>query len=40
MGRKDCSRINFLKSHIKGALYLDLDNLRDKTTELPFMMPD
>ena len=41
MGRQagDCHRINFTKSHIKGALFLDLDNFRDHTTDLPFMMP-
>ena len=35
----DCSRLGFLKSHIKGAQYLDLEGLRDQSTELPFMMP-
>mmetsp|Transcript_11050 Transcript_11050/g.18478 ORF Transcript_11050/g.18478 Transcript_11050/m.18478 type:complete len:127 (+) Transcript_11050:35-415(+) len=42
MGRTpgDCHRINFLKSHIKGALFLDLDNLKDHKSDLPFMMPD
>jgi len=40
MARNDCSRINFLKNHIKGAQYLDIDNLRDKSTEIPFMLPD
>jgi 3-mercaptopyruvate sulfurtransferase SseA len=29
-GREDCSRINFLRNHIKNAIYADLDNLRDK----------
>ena len=41
MGRPegDCSRINFHKSHIKGAQFLDLDNLKDMKSDLPFMMP-
>jgi 3-mercaptopyruvate sulfurtransferase SseA len=29
-GREDCSRMNFLRNHIKNAIYADLDNLRDK----------
>jgi 3-mercaptopyruvate sulfurtransferase SseA len=29
-GRDDCSRMNFLRNHIKNAIYADLDNLRDK----------
>jgi len=42
MGRQpgDCPAVNFHKSHIHGALFLDLDTLRDETTDLPFMMPD
>jgi thiosulfate/3-mercaptopyruvate sulfurtransferase len=42
MGRPegDCCRINFHKSHIQGAQFLDLDNLRDMKTDLPFMMPN
>ena len=40
MGRKDCSRINYLKSHIKGAIYLDLDYLKDQKTDLMQMMPN
>jgi thiosulfate/3-mercaptopyruvate sulfurtransferase len=41
MGRPegDCCRINYLRSHIKGAQFLDLDNLRDMKNDLPFMMP-
>ena len=41
MGRQpgDCHRLGFLKSHIKGAQFLDLDNLKDLKTDLPFMMP-
>ena len=42
MGRQpgDCSRISFLKGHIKGAQYLDLENFKDHRSELPFMMPE
>ena len=41
MGRQpgDDHRVNFLKSHIKGAQFLDLDNLKDQRSDLPFMMP-
>ena len=38
--RNDCSRLNFLKNHIKNAIYLDLDNLKNHKTDLPMMMPD
>ena len=42
MGRQpgDDQRINFLKSHIKGACFLDLDYLKDMKNDLPFMMPN
>mmetsp|Transcript_36811 Transcript_36811/g.56357 ORF Transcript_36811/g.56357 Transcript_36811/m.56357 type:complete len:264 (-) Transcript_36811:36-827(-) len=42
MGRQpgDDSRVNFLKEHIKGAQFLDLDNFKDQRSELPFMLPD
>lgn len=42
MGRPEgeCCRINFHKCHIPGAQFLDLDNLRDMKTDLPFMMPN
>ena len=41
MGREagDCPRIEFLKSHIPGAIFLDLDNLKDQKSDLPYMMP-
>ena len=41
MGRSagDCQRVNYHKNCIKGAQFLDLDNLRDMNTDLPFMMP-
>ena len=41
-GRKedDFASINYHKSHIKGALFLDLDNLKDMKSQLPYMMPD
>ena len=39
MGRQDCPRIEYLKSHIPGAVFLDLDNLKDQKTDLPYMMP-
>ena len=29
-----------MKNHIKGALYLDLENLKDMKTDLPLMMPN
>mmetsp|Transcript_18700 Transcript_18700/g.28649 ORF Transcript_18700/g.28649 Transcript_18700/m.28649 type:complete len:228 (-) Transcript_18700:8-691(-) len=32
--------MNYLKNHIKGALFLDLENVRDMRNELPFMIPD
>ena len=35
----DDPRINFLKSHIKGAIFLDFDYLKDYKTNLPFMLP-
>lgn len=35
----DCPRLSFLRSHIKGALFLDLDYFKDMTTDLPYMMP-
>jgi thiosulfate/3-mercaptopyruvate sulfurtransferase len=42
MGRQpgDDYRVGFLKSHIKGAQLLDLDNLKDQRSDLPFMMPN
>ena len=42
MGRQpgDCPAVNFWKEHIQGAQYLDLNNLKDNSTDLPFMMPD
>ena len=41
MGRQadDDHRLNFHKSHIKGAIFLDLDYLKDMKSGLPFMMP-
>ena len=40
MGRRgDCCRLNFLRNHVKGAIFLDLDNLKDHKTDLPYMMP-
>ena len=36
----DDPTINYLKSHIKGAQYLDLFNLKDHSTNLPLMMPN
>lgn len=36
----DDPAINYLKSHIKGAQYLDLFNLKDHSTNLPLMMPN
>lgn len=41
MGRQpgDDQRLEFLKSHIKGAQFVDLDYLKDMKTSLPFMMP-
>lgn len=35
----DCPRINFLKSHIKGAIFLDFDYVKNFKTDLPFMLP-
>ena len=40
MGRQDCPRIEYLKSHIPGAIWLDLDNLKDHKSDLPYMMPN
>ena len=42
MGRQpgDCQRLNFLKSHIKGAQFIDLDYFKDMRNDLPFMMPN
>lgn len=41
MGRQagDDHRVGFMKSHIKGAQFFDLDNLKDHKNDLPFMMP-
>lgn len=41
VGRKDGDdlRINFLRSHIKGAKLIDLDYLKDMKSNLPYMMP-
>ena len=41
MGRQpgDCQRLNFTKSHIKGALFLDMDYFKDLKSDLPFMLP-
>lgn len=41
MGRQpgDDQRLNFNKSHIPGARFLDLDYLKDLSSSLPFMMP-
>ena len=36
----DCQYINYHKQHIPGAQFIDLDNFRDMTTDLPFMMPN
>ena len=36
----DCPRVNFLRSHVKTAQYLDLDYLKDMKTNLPYMMPN
>ena len=36
----DCQYINYHKQHIPGAQMIDLDNFRDMTTDLPFMMPN
>mmetsp|Transcript_21847 Transcript_21847/g.33840 ORF Transcript_21847/g.33840 Transcript_21847/m.33840 type:complete len:359 (-) Transcript_21847:300-1376(-) len=40
-GRKegDCPRINYLKRHVHGAHFLDIDYLKDHKTNLPFMLP-
>ena len=35
----DCPRINFLKSHIKGAQYLDVDYVLDHKNPNPYMLP-
>ena len=35
----DC-RLNYLHRHIKGAKFLDLENLTNQRTDLPYMMPD
>ena len=35
----DCHRMNFKKQKIPGSLFLDLDHLTDKKTDLPYMMP-
>mmetsp|Transcript_32499 Transcript_32499/g.49728 ORF Transcript_32499/g.49728 Transcript_32499/m.49728 type:complete len:145 (+) Transcript_32499:2-436(+) len=41
MGRPphDCPTMFFHKSHIPGAQFLDLDNLRNHSSNLPFMLP-
>lgn len=36
----DCPRLNFLKQHIQGAQFLDLDTLKDQSTDLPYMLPN
>jgi thiosulfate/3-mercaptopyruvate sulfurtransferase len=35
----DCHRIDFLKCHIKGAQFLDMDYVKDMRSDLKFMMP-
>ena len=35
----DCPRVNFLRSHIKTAKFLDLDYFKDFHSNLPYMMP-
>ena len=42
MGRKegDCSRLVYHQGHIKGAQFLDLENLKDHKSNLPLMMPN
>ena len=41
MGRLeyDCSRIFYHKAHIKGAIFLDLETLKDMKSDLPYMLP-
>jgi len=41
MGRPagECPILGFNKQHIPGAQYLDLDNLRNHMSNLPFMLP-
>ena len=35
----DCQRLNFFKSHIKGAQFIDLEYFTDMKNDLPLMMP-
>ena len=37
--KNNCSRIEFLKGHIPGAIYFDLDNFKNPESDLPYTMP-